>query len=210
MVEVPEHLLQRSRDRRSALGLGGGDAGSGAPAAAAPAKTDDAGGATPAKAEAAAPAVVEPTGPAPSIGIPTAPVTVVKPRTRVPVWAMPVVAALPFWALLYQGAFGEDAHGGEEAAAGAVEVLPEGEPPADAVVIGVVNNAFEPASQTAKVGEVVAWVWQENGSHNITGGPLKSPTKGGGSYAVTFSEPASVSYRCTLHAGMEGTLEVTA
>ncbi|HEX7165351.1 MAG TPA: c-type cytochrome, partial [Acidimicrobiales bacterium] len=28
-------------------------------------------------------------------------------RQRVPMWAMPVVAVLPFWALLYAGAFGE-------------------------------------------------------------------------------------------------------
>ena len=32
MTEVPEHLLQRSRERRAALGLGGGEAGEAAPA----------------------------------------------------------------------------------------------------------------------------------------------------------------------------------
>ena len=36
VTEIPEHLLSRSRERRSALGLGGGEEGGSAPAAAGP------------------------------------------------------------------------------------------------------------------------------------------------------------------------------
>ena len=101
MTEVPDHLLQRSRERRAALGLGG-DAGEGgesaAPAAAsAPATT----GGAPAPA-AAAPVIFEEPPPPP----PPAYVAEVE-RNRVPAWIMPVLVALPFWALLYFGAFGE-------------------------------------------------------------------------------------------------------
>lgn len=102
MTEVPEHLLQRSRERRQALGLpvagGGGDAP--APAAAAAAETP-----APA-AEAAAPAP-QPAAPAPAPAPPPPPkplpqyVVAAQTRKRVPVWAMPVLAGLPLWAFIF-------------------------------------------------------------------------------------------------------------
>ena len=105
MTEVPEHLLQRSRERRAALGLPGGEGGD-APAAAAasPATTDAA--ATPAAAS-AAPAV--PAEPAFVEPVPKAGYLRVQEykRTRIPVWALGGLVALPFWGILYFGAFGE-------------------------------------------------------------------------------------------------------
>ena len=104
MTEVPEHLLQRSRERRAALGLGGGDAGGGTePAAAAetPAPADEAAPAvSPAAAE--APAVPEPAAAPPAPPPPPLPET----RTGIPRWMMPVLVILPFWAVIYIGAFG--------------------------------------------------------------------------------------------------------
>ncbi len=96
MSEVPEHLLARSRARRSALGLGG-DAPAEAPAAAAT-------GATVEKAVSSAPA------PKAKAAMEVVPKVVVPPphyvqaalrRKKVPVWAMPVVAFLPVWGILY-------------------------------------------------------------------------------------------------------------
>lgn len=112
MPEVPEHLLQRSRERRAALT--GADApapaaAEGAPAASAtPATTGEA-----APAPAAAAAVVEepaaPVGPDPRI---------LKLREaqqrRIPTWAFPALVALPFWAILYIGAFGSHESHAEE------------------------------------------------------------------------------------------------
>ena len=97
MTEVPEHLLQRSRARRAALGLGGdaGDlpvpAASATPAAAT--ETESA----PLVAAAAAPA------PAPAARIePIAPyVEAAVARKKIPFWAVPVLAFLPLWALFY-------------------------------------------------------------------------------------------------------------
>ena len=111
MTEVPEHLLARSRARRAALGLAGGEADAGeassAPAAPAPAATTPATtSAAPAPAAARAPAVVEePKAPVPVYLTPEA------ARKRIPAWVLPVLAVLPFWGILYVGAFGERSKG---------------------------------------------------------------------------------------------------
>lgn len=100
MTEVPDHLLARSRARRAALGLGGGDDGGGdaAPAAAAASGTEveKAPAATAAARPAAAvPAEVKPPEPlAPYVE------AAVK-RKRIPFWAMPVLAFFPVWGVLY-------------------------------------------------------------------------------------------------------------
>jgi mono/diheme cytochrome c family protein len=104
MPEVPEHLLRRSRERRAALGMATGDEGA-APAAESSSATPAAApGAAPAPA-AAAPAVVEappvPVGPDPRL------LKLQEARQRrIPTWAFPALVALPFWAILYIGAFG--------------------------------------------------------------------------------------------------------
>ncbi len=112
MTEVPEYLLERSRQRRAALGLPGGEApagdGGSAPAAAAPASSSVATAeASPAAPEAAASAtatsVVTEPEPAPQVDT--------GPRSGIPWWMMPVLLILPFWAMVYMGAFAEP--GGE-------------------------------------------------------------------------------------------------
>ncbi|HTJ75649.1 MAG TPA: cytochrome c [Acidimicrobiales bacterium] len=118
MTEVPEYLLERSRQRRAALGLPGGDAPAGAPAAAsAPSSSSVAEGPAPAPS-AGAVATVE-SAPA-QVGMPSAaavaagaavpaslPVSHVEsgPRSGIPVWMMPVLLILPFWGVIYMGAF---------------------------------------------------------------------------------------------------------
>lgn len=104
MTEVPEHLLERSRARRAALGLGGDEAPSAAPvaaeatSAATPAATADAAPAPVARA--AAPAVVE----APP---PPAFVQAAIDRKRIPWWAAAVLGLLPIWAIVYAGTLSE-------------------------------------------------------------------------------------------------------
>ncbi|MFP5578286.1 MAG: c-type cytochrome [Acidimicrobiia bacterium] len=102
MTEIPEHLLKRSRERRSAMGGDGGAADGGG--------TSDTGGATsadaPAKTTAPAPASM-PAHPAPATAeVPPAPSPMVEAyrnRRKIPFWAMPVLAALPLWAYVYTG-----------------------------------------------------------------------------------------------------------
>jgi mono/diheme cytochrome c family protein len=99
LTEVPDHLLKRSRDRRAALGLGGGgdEGGEAAPAAAA-AATPATTGAAPVAARAAVP--VEPAAPKPPPFVPPY-VRASERRARIPMWALPVVAFLPIWGVLY-------------------------------------------------------------------------------------------------------------
>ncbi|HEX7097312.1 MAG TPA: c-type cytochrome [Acidimicrobiales bacterium] len=102
MTEIPEHLLERSRARRAALGLGGGESGA-APAAAtpaaesAPAETKAA--AAPAKAAAAAPVEA---AKKPEVELsPYAKAAIA--RKKIPFWAVPVLLFLPLWGFLYWG-----------------------------------------------------------------------------------------------------------
>ena len=99
MVEVPEYLLERSRERRAELtGTGSPDGGetSDAPAAAAPAPA------------AAAPAPAAP-APLPEAAPPPPPepdppyVQAANERKRMPYWAASVMVFLPIWAIFYVG-----------------------------------------------------------------------------------------------------------
>lgn len=105
MTEIPEHLLKRSRDRRSALGLGGDDAGGATSAEAKPP-------ATPATTGDAAPAASAPAGPAgrKAAAAPAAPpppkpdppyVAAARSRPKVPYWAMGALSLLPIWMFMY-------------------------------------------------------------------------------------------------------------
>ena len=96
MSEVPEHLLARSRARRAALSGEGGDA-TPVPEAAPAAPVAATESSAPAPTAAAAPAVVTP-----AAVEPTPPwVDAAKQRKKIPFWAVPVLALLPFWAVLY-------------------------------------------------------------------------------------------------------------
>ena len=113
VTEVPDYLLERSRQRRAALGLPGGSApagdggggGGGAPAATATAPPPAAAAPAPAPAAAATATAVATEVPLPAATVDTG------PRSGIPVWMMPVLLILPFWAMVYMGAFAEP--GGE-------------------------------------------------------------------------------------------------
>lgn len=106
MVEVPEHLLKRSRDRRKDLGAATDDE----PAADVPPSETTA---APAVAQAQAPAAAaEPSLPElPDLEPEPEPQPEpVKPwvqaaltRKKIPVWAVPVLIFLPFWAIIFAG-----------------------------------------------------------------------------------------------------------
>jgi mono/diheme cytochrome c family protein len=102
VTDVPEHLLRRSKAARDKAAGGSGDAGAEAPAQAAQAAQASAaepGSEVATTAAAAAPAVVEePPAPVPPY------VQAAQRRPRVPRFAIPVLATLPVWALVYAGA----------------------------------------------------------------------------------------------------------
>lgn len=111
MTEIPEHLLKRSKERRSAIG--GDDAASDdAPAAASAAPVEAAAAPVPAAAPAAE---VEKPAPAPPPVRPE--VAAAQRRRKIPYWAMPVLAGLPLWAYVYQGTLSPPPAGAEGAMA---------------------------------------------------------------------------------------------
>jgi plastocyanin len=74
---------------------------------------------------------------------------------------------------------------------------------------------FSPASQTAKVGQVVEWSNTGSVPHTITfdasnaqclNDALINP---GATWEVKFTAPGTYTYKCTIHPGMNGTLTVS-
>ena len=72
---------------------------------------------------------------------------------------------------------------------------------------------FEPASITAKVGDVVQWTNTGTMPHNITFDTAASADDTafgpGNTWEVKFSQPGTYKYQCTTHPGMTGTITVT-
>ena len=98
MTEVPDYLLERSRERRAALGVGGDDAVAATTDAAVPAAA-----AASAPVAAATPEIekVEPPKP-------IAPwVLAAQERKKIPVWMAPVALFLPVWAFMIWGTLEE-------------------------------------------------------------------------------------------------------
>ncbi|MXW42118.1 MAG: hypothetical protein F4138_01145 [Acidimicrobiia bacterium] len=106
MVEVPEHLLRRSKDRRVALGIATDDAPT---TQIPPSETPAAGAAVQSQTPASTPALSLPKlpklEPKPEpLPEPTKPwVTAALTRKKIPYWAMPVLLFLPFWAIIFAG-----------------------------------------------------------------------------------------------------------
>jgi mono/diheme cytochrome c family protein len=97
VTEIPEHLLKRSKERRSAIGGDDAPAAESAPAGEAVEPAAAAPAAAPAVPAAAA-AEVAPPPPAPV----RPEVAAALRRRKIPFWAMPVLAGLPLWAYVYQ------------------------------------------------------------------------------------------------------------
>lgn len=114
MTEIPEHLLKRSKERRSAIGGDDAPADDAPAAAAAPAPE------TAPAVPAAAAAEVEKPAPAPEPVRPE--VAAALRRRKIPYWAMPVLAGLPLWAYVYQGTLSPPPAGIEGAMAVGQEV----------------------------------------------------------------------------------------
>ena len=73
------------------------------------------------------------------------------------------------------------------------------------VTIG--NNFFSPTNLTIELGDTVRWTNASSGkSHNVTsvtGAWTPSPTALRFTFDVTFDDPGSFDYLCTLHSSMQ-------
>ncbi len=68
---------------------------------------------------------------------------------------------------------------------------------------------FIPEEVAIETGETVSWVWKENVLHNVVGDDFKSDNQSKGAFRHTFTKAGTYEYKCTLHAGMNGTVEVS-
>jgi mono/diheme cytochrome c family protein len=189
LTEIPEHLLERSRARRAALGLGGGDTGA-APAtpsaseAATPATT--AGSAAPAKQAAAAP-----------IEAAKAPEIVLSPyaqaanaRKKIPYWAVPVLLFLPLWGFLYWGTLDKATVAAAGIAAEGSEVYGSCASCHGATGGGGVGPELTTVTQTFPDYQSHVW-WIVNGSLAVSpGSPYGSADREGGQRVSGGGMPA--------------------
>jgi plastocyanin len=83
----------------------------------------------------------------------------------------------------------------------------------NSVTIDMKDIKFAPKDATVKVGQTVKWVNQDTVDHNVTaksGADFKSELFGNGkSFEWKADKAGTVSYVCTVHPGMVGTLDVT-
>ena len=88
-----------------------------------------------------------------------------------------------------------------------------GTPAGGGVAIGMRDIRFDPERATVKVGQAVTWTNNEAIPHNVVaeeGADFESDTFGeGGTFSHTPERPGTISYVCTIHPGMAGTVEIT-
>ena len=74
------------------------------------------------------------------------------------------------------------------------------------------NIQFLPKAVSAKVGQTVKWTNADSVDHNVTatkGEGFKSKAFGkGGTFSYKLDKPGKITYVCTLHPGMTGTITV--
>jgi plastocyanin len=77
----------------------------------------------------------------------------------------------------------------------------------------MVDLKFEPKSLEVKVGQTVTWVNKDTAPHNVVNEregqqPKSELFNEGGKYSFTPTKAGRIAYVCTIHPGMEGTLDV--
>ena len=84
--------------------------------------------------------------------------------------------------------------------------------------VSIYDSYFNPSSVTVSRGSTVRWANGGSLSHTVTAnnnafnsGSLAAASDGyaGGTFSFTFTQSGTFGYRCTLHAGMTGTVTVT-
>jgi len=72
---------------------------------------------------------------------------------------------------------------------------------------------FDPAQQSAKVGDIIEWSNTGTVTHTVTfdsQSSLSDPSLNqGGTWQVRFSAAGTYQYHCTIHAGMSGSVTVS-
>lgn len=75
--------------------------------------------------------------------------------------------------------------------------------------VEVDDNLFEPDSVEVTVGDTVTWDWVGSEPHNVSADGFKSDIQQEGTFEHTFDAAGSYPYVCTVHPGMNGTIDVS-
>jgi plastocyanin len=71
------------------------------------------------------------------------------------------------------------------------------------------GNRFHPPVIQITKGQTVTWSFNDAGTtHNVKGTGWGSGDQASGTFRHTFTAPGSYRYSCTLHAGMNGRVDV--
>jgi plastocyanin len=127
-----------------------------------------------------------------------------------------LAAALSALALGLAACGGDDEGPAQPASTAPADTAPaDAAPAAKGGVVEIDMNdqlQFVPKQATVKVGQTVRWVNTGQIPHNTVAddGQWKSDIfSGGGSFEYEPTEAGTLRYVCTLHPGMDGTLQVT-
>ena len=77
-------------------------------------------------------------------------------------------------------------------------------------IVGMTGSAFAPQTLDAKVGDTISFVNKDEIAHNATGDGIDSGTiAGGATFDFKAAKAGTISYVCTFHPGMTGTINVS-
>jgi plastocyanin len=113
--------------------------------------------------------------------------------------------ALPVCAVALAACGGGGGSGGKQAASSSPC-------PSSAVVIHMANLRFAPDKATAKVGQTVCWVNDDDVQHDVAAGgkQFESALYGKGrTFSWKAAKTGTIAYVCTVHPGMDAELDVT-
>jgi plastocyanin len=77
-------------------------------------------------------------------------------------------------------------------------------------IVDMTDSTFAPQAIDAKVGDTISFVNKDEIAHNATGEGIDSGTiAGGATFDFKAAKAGTISYVCTFHPGMTGTISVS-
>lgn len=92
---------------------------------------------------------------------------------------------------------------------------PSEQPAVHGTAVTIQNMAFMPPALTAKVGQTITWINNDNVAHTVTsdsGAPAafdSGTLNPGKTFHVTFTKAGTYHYHCSIHPNMHGAITIT-
>jgi plastocyanin len=97
---------------------------------------------------------------------------------------------------------------GSDSARGPVAASCPPSPPPKRLAVKVVDNEYRPEVACVAPGGLVVWSFEGRLVHNVVAEGFRSELLRDGEFQHRFTTPGEYEYRCTIHAGMNGTVVV--